>query len=193
MDNTGFVVGQPLPAGKLSAEGQRFTLKAQAYEVQDVLDEENLFFLFGSRSTGSRKNGGAATVFDGGDSGDNRAATGKKRSKAATIFDGWDDDGAGADPAKKSTKNLLKQEDDDRSIETNFNRPVTKKAATKAKKKKVKAADSKKKKKGKKDTEKAEASAAGKIKAKPAAAKAKPVKKKKKIEEATAEPVFGQQ
>jgi peptidoglycan hydrolase-like protein with peptidoglycan-binding domain len=198
MDNTSFVVGQPLPAGEFSDEGQRFTLKAQAYKVQEVLDEENSFFFFGSRSSGGKK-GKAATIFDGWDN-DDRATVKRKKGKAATIFDGWTDDDADAGTAKKSRKKKLLTREDD-GLETNFNRPVTKKktAATKTKKKVTTKAAEKKKKKDKKGVDKVEASAAGKIKAKPAAAKtetaAKPVKKKKKVEEATAtaEPVFGQQ
>ena len=197
MDNTGFVVGQPLPAGEFGADGQRFTLKAQAYKVQEVLDEENSFFFFGSRSASGKK-GKAATIFDGWDN-DDQATVKRKKGKAATIFDGWnnDDDDAHAGTVK-SRKRLFKKEDNDGGIETNFNRPVTKKKVVATKKKKVTKAAENKKKKPKKGGDKVEASAAGKIKAKPAAnteTSAKPVKKKKKVEEATAtaEPVFGQQ
>lgn len=194
MDNTGFVVGQPLPAGEFGDDGQRFTLKAQAYKVQEVLDEENSYFFFGSSR---KKNGKVATIFD---SGDDSGRVGKpRRGKAATIFDSWYDDGDTGIAAKKTKKKLVKSDDDDSSVATNFNRPVTskKKVATtsKSKKKIDKTAESKKK-KAKRD-EKVEASAAGKVKVKAAAAKAeeKVVKKKKKVEEAsaTAAPVFGQQ
>ena len=193
MDNAGFIVGQPLPAGEFSADGQRFTLKAQAYKVREVLEEENSYFFFGSSK---RKNSKSATIFDSGEDDSGNRSKAKRNSKSATIFDGGDDSDAGAKKAKKAS---AKADDDDYVIETNFNRPAAKKAVkvkekktseTKAKKKIDKAAE--KKKKVKKD-EKAEASAANKIKAKPAAEKT--VKKKKKVEEASAsaEPVFGQQ
>ena len=49
LDDTGFVVGQPLAPGELSDDGKRYVLKAQVYQVEEVPDQPESFSFFNSR------------------------------------------------------------------------------------------------------------------------------------------------
>jgi L,D-transpeptidase YcbB len=196
MDDTGFIVGQPLAPGEFSDDGQRYVLKAQVYKVDEVPDAPAYRSFFGSR----RAKAGNDDPFDFFNSR-------RTRTKPNASFF--------RSSSSKTKKTLV--EDDDNGIGAifNFNRPgtgkVKKKVSDKTKKgdktKKKEAASAGKKKpvvpsNGKKKTEQ---TAAAQKKPQPAVT-SEPVKKKKKVEEASAaaapaaaataapaEPKFGRQ
>ena len=192
LDDTGFIVGQPLAPGEFSDDGQRYVLKAQVYKVEEVPDG-SAFSFFGSRRSRDARNGDSDDPFD-------FFSSRKNRTRSNSFFFNQ------SSTTKKKT--VAKADDDDDAI-FNFNRPTTAKVKKKSffdfnkktdpKAKKKEAAGKKKpvtaatKKKKKVDE------AAAK-KADPAAA-TQPVKKKKKLEEASASatagaspgPEFGQQ
>jgi len=191
LDDTNFVVGQPLAPGELSDDGERYVLKAQVYKVEEVPDRPESFSIFSPRR-GER--GERATYGNSDPFGFFKPRKATTRSKSKSFFFGTT-----ATTSKKSLADL----DDDDDVIFNFN-------GSSASKKKL--LDLKKKKKA--DAKKKEAAAAGKKKPaatanakkkKPAqtaaaqkkpqpAASVQPVKKKKKVEEAsaTAGPEFGQ-
>jgi hypothetical protein len=168
LDDTDFVVGQPLAPGELSDDGQRFVLKAQVYKVEEVPDQPAYFSLFGSRR---RVNVDPFDFFG------SRRTT---RAKSNTFFFG--------SSGNKAKKTVADEVEDGISAIFNFNRPATgkvkkkaddkikKKAATAGKKKPVVASSGKKK---------TEQTAAAQKKPQPAGT-SEPVKKKKKVEEASA-------
>lgn len=196
LDDTGFVVGQPLAPGELSDDGQRYVLKAQVYKVEEVPDQPESFSIFAPR----RKDRTERATYGNRDpfSFFKPRKTTTRSKSSNTRFFGW----------TSTSKKTLADDDDDAIF--NFNRP-----SSKMKKKSV--FDLKKKKKktdGK--AKKGQAAAAGKNKKKPSAtanakkkkieqaaaqkkpaATVQPVKKKKKVEEASAKagsgPEFGQQ
>jgi hypothetical protein len=193
MDDTGFIVGQPLAPGDLSDDGQRYVLKAQVYKVEEVPDQPEYFSIFSPRG----KSRAERTSYGNDDPFGFFKPRKTTRGKSNTLFF--------KPGATKPKKSLADIEDDDDVI-FNFNRPssifkVKKKSLADTKKK----TDSKTKKKEaatagkkkpvvakKKKTE--QAAAAAQKKPQPAGA-TEPVKKKKKVEEAsaTAGPEFGQQ
>ncbi len=59
LDGSGFTVGQPMPVGELSPDGQRFVLKPLPRLAQALNDDSPGFFLFG------RKNSGGGSFFGG--------------------------------------------------------------------------------------------------------------------------------
>lgn len=187
LDDTGFVVGQPLAPGELSDDGKRYVLKAQVYKVEEVPDQPEYFSLFNSRAgksrderttsgTTSNRNDDPFSFFKP------RKTT---RSKSTSSFFG--------STSSKPKKSVANADDDDDTI-FNFNRSSTGKVKKKAdpkkksdlkkkeavaagKKKPVVPANAKKK--------KPEQTAAAQKKAQPAAT-TQPVLKKKKVEEASA-------
>jgi hypothetical protein len=187
LDDTDFIVGQPLAPGELSDNGLRYVLKAQVYKVEEVPDEPAFFSLFGSRR--KTKNNDDSFSFFG--------SRETERGRSSPFFFG-----SSTDKSKKSAS------DDDDGIGTifNFNRPamgklkkkssdkIKKKQATAGKKKPLVPSNTKKK---------TEETAAVEKKSRPAGT-GEPVKKKKKVEEASATaatpapaastgPQFGQQ
>ncbi|WP_162918285.1 L,D-transpeptidase family protein [Taklimakanibacter deserti] len=183
LDNTSFVVGQPLAPGELSDDGERYVLKAQVYKVEEVPDRPESFSIFSPRRAerGERTSYGSNDPFSFFKP---RKAT--TRSKSKSFFFGT---------TGTTSKKSLADIDDDDDVIFNFNG-----SSSKAKKKSLF------EKKKKADIKKKEAAAAGKKKPaatanakkkKPAqtaaaqkkpqpAASVEPVKKKKKVEEASA-------
>lgn len=87
LDGTGFTVGQPLPEGELSAEGQRFVLKPVPRKAAAVeAAEAEGFGLFGSRSN--------KTV---------------KRKTGQGLFTGNNEDGVGTPAPRKLPFGVKKQ------------------------------------------------------------------------------------
>lgn len=194
LDDTGFVVGQPLAPGELSDDGQRYVLKAQVYKVEEVPDQPESFSIFSPRRGEKAERASYGNNDPFGFFKPRKTTT--TRSKSNTFFFG---------STTTTSKKSLADIDDDDDVIFNFNRPSSFQL------KKKKALDLKKK----TDLKKKEATAAGKKKPaatanakkkKPAqtaaaqkkpqpAASVQPVKKKKKVEEAsaTAGPEFGQQ
>jgi hypothetical protein len=171
LDDTGFIIGQPLAPGELSDDGQRYVLKAQVYKVEETPDEPAFFSLFGSRRKAKSGNDDPFSFFGSRDT--------RERSSPSFF-------GSSSSTPKKSVSN----EDDGLGSIFNFNRPATgkvkkkklddttkkKEAATAGKKKPVVASSGKKK---------TEQTAAAQKKPQPAGT-SEPVKKKKKVEEASA-------
>lgn len=192
LDDTGFVVGQPLAPGELSDDGQRYVLKAQVYKVEEVPDQPQSFSIFSPRRGEKAER---ATYGNNDPFGFFKPRKTTTRAKSNTSFFGTT-----ATTSKKSLADI----DDDDDVIFNFNRSSGSKKKLLDLKKKT-------------DLKKKEATAAGKNKKKPAAtanakkkkpaqtaaaqkkpqpaASVQPVKKKKKVEEAsaTAGPEFGQQ
>lgn len=180
LDDTDFVVGQPLAPGELSDEGQRYVLKAQVYKVEETPDGPSPFgFFFSRRSPGAERAsyGNSPFGFFG---------TRRKPTTETKKVDDDDDDGVLFNFNRSSTgkvkKKVVKKPDD-----KNKKKPP---AATASKKKPVVAANAKNT-----DVKSADA----KKKTEPGAETAKKpepdvIIKKKKVEEATATPgpVFGQ-
>ena len=206
LDDTGFVVGQPLAPGEYSDDGKRYVLKAKVYEVEDVPEQPESFGFFNSR----RKSKTQKASFNGDDDSRNkpfgffnmRRKTDDRRTTNDSFF---------STKKAKAKKSLADIEDDD-DVVFNFNRsgtgkvkkPVIKKidnkkkllqsTATAAGKKKPASPTAKKPVGAKK--KKTEQTAAATKKPEPAGTTTtQPVLKKKKVEEAsaTAGPEFGQQ
>lgn len=80
LDGSGFTVGQPMPVGEMSPDGQRFVLKHQPFlpSVEDAEAE-------GSRLFGGSKSSGAKTSFFGG--GQPVKATTSGTSQNASVSD----------------------------------------------------------------------------------------------------------
>jgi hypothetical protein len=94
LDNSGFIVGQPMPVGELSDDGQRFVLKPIPRQPSAVDEDEfGGFFLFGQRR--NKQNEFVNTV--------NADGTVMPR-KRRTFFGGlYDEDLGSANTAKKKT------------------------------------------------------------------------------------------
>jgi hypothetical protein len=157
LDDTGFVIGQPLAPGELSDDGQRYVLKAQVYKVEEVPDAPAFFSFFGSR----KARAGDSDPFD---------FFGSRRTRAKKTVSDDDDDGFGAIfNFNRPGAGKVKKKIDSKTKK--------KEAATAGKKKKPVVAPN-----GKKKTEQ---TAAAQKKPQPAQT-GEPVKKKKKVEEASA-------
>lgn len=193
MDDTGFIVGQPLAPGDLSDDGKRYVLKAQVYKVEEVPDRSDYFSFFGSRR--SKETTRKASFNDNEPfffSNSRRKTTG---SKSTSSFFSTN---------KAKAKKVLSDIDDDDDVLFNFNRSSTtklkKKAAVKKKsddkKKSAQATQAGKKKPLKTVTTKKKIEQAGVAAAKKPQPEPVVIKKKKKVEEASASasgPEFGQQ
>jgi hypothetical protein len=203
LDDTGFVVGQPLAPGEYSDDGKRYVLKAKVYEVEDVPEQPESFGFFNSR----RKSKTEKASFNSDDDSRNkpfgffnlRRKTDDRRTTNNSIFS----------TNKAKAKKSLADINDDDDVLFNFNKsgaskvkkPVAKKTdaktkATAAGKKKPAAANAKNAAAAKKKKKVEQATATTTKKPAPAgAATTQPVLKKKKVEEAsaTAGPEFGQQ
>ncbi|QIG50887.1 L,D-transpeptidase family protein [Nordella sp. HKS 07] len=182
LDDTGFVVGQPLAPGELSDDGKRYVLKAQVYQVEEVPDQPESFSFFNSRRKPKVEKVSSSS---------NDQPFGFFNMRRKTTDSGTTS-GLLSNTKAKPKKVVAADNEDD--VLFNFNKPgssKTKKAAAKktpdkkklqqasitgAGKKKPVVANSKAK--------KVEQAAAPAKKAAPAATTA-PVIKKKKVEEAT--------
>jgi len=194
MDDTGFIIGQPLAPGDVSDDGKRYALKAQVYKVEEVPDQPEYFSFFSSRRT-KLKTDTQKTSYN---KNEPFSFFNNSRRKPATGSNSVNKFFA---TNKSKIKKVLAEVDDD-DVLFNFNRPgaakVKKKAAAKKtddKKKSAQATQAGKKKPvqtatAKKKVEQASASGTKKP-------DATVIKKKKKVEEASATagsgPVFGQQ
>jgi len=170
LDDTGFIVGQPLAPGELSDDGQRFVLKAQVYKVDEAPDQPDYFSFFGSRRKTKASNDDQFNFFG--------TRRNQERGGSNSFFFG----SSGSKPKKTVS-------DDDGGIGAifNFNRPgtgkVKKKPDDKTKKKEA-ATAGKKKPVVANAKKKPQQSAAADKKAGPAGT-GEPIKKKKKVEEAS--------
>jgi murein L,D-transpeptidase YcbB/YkuD len=83
LDGTGFIVGQPMPAGELSEDGQKFVLKPVPRKLASVdADEATGFGLFGSRKsskTTKPRAGGFNSLFGEKDDHVSLGSTGPKK------------------------------------------------------------------------------------------------------------------
>ena len=137
LDNSGFIVGQPMPVGELSDDGQRFVLKPIPRQPSAVDEDEfGGFFLFSRHR--NKQNEFVDTVNADG------TATPRKRR---TFFGGlYDEDLGSANAAKKKTtaaaqpattkKKLKKSKDTPGLFDWDAYRKGEKSASTTTKKKK---------------------------------------------------------
>lgn len=136
LDGTGFVLGQPMPVGEVSASGERFVLKPIPRNAAAVDEAEaEGFSWFGKRSP-RKADVSADKSVKAGASGKTvlTAKSGDKKPKAAGLFD-WASYDSGKDKSKTPVKKVVAKS---KVVKTTETASVdAKKAATDVKAKKV--------------------------------------------------------